>query len=282
MLRQNLKCALITGASLGLGRALARECASRGMNLALAALPGSGLPELCDAIARERGVSVDWLEGDLTESATLERLVAMIRAKNLKIDFLVNNAGIGSVGSFADSSIEYHEAVIRLNAIALVRLTRLLLAELEDRGTAHILNVASLGAFFPMPTLSVYSATKSFVLNYSLALREELSGKVGVSVLCPNAIRTTSAVEEYVDRLGLASRLACLSPEAIARIALDGVARGKAIIIPGRFNRALAAVGRFLPRAIVMAAIRRCWGGFGEAGAAEGSTEPIGALGARG
>jgi len=281
MLHEENKCALITGASLGLGRAFARECASRGMDLVLVALPGSGLPAVGDAIARERGVSVDWLEGDLTESATLEGLVATIRAKALKVDLLVNNAGIGSVGPFADSAIEHHEAVIRLNAIALVRLTRLLLAELEDRGSAHILNVASLGAFFPMPTLSVYSATKSFVLNYSLALREELSGKVGVSVLCPNAIRTTAAVGDYVDGLGFVSRLACLGPEAIARIALDGVARGKAVIIPGRFNRALAAVGRFLPRSIVMRAIRRYWGGFGEAGA-EGSSRQIDALGARG
>jgi uncharacterized protein len=244
------------------------------MDLLLVALPGSGLPELSDSIARERGVSVDWLEADLTESATLERLVAMIRSKGLAVDLLVNNAGIGSVGSFTDSAIEYHEAVIRLNAIALVRLTRIMLAEFEGREAAQVLNVASLGAFFPMPALSVYSATKSFVLNFSLALREELSGKVGVSVLCPNAFTTTAAVEDYVDGLGLVSRLACLTPERIARAALRGAARDEAIIIPGSFNRALAAVGRLLPRTLVMRAIRRYWGGFGAAGA-EGSPGPI-------
>ena len=262
MPRMEFKCALITGASLGLGRAFAGECAARGMNLALVALPGSGLPELSRAIARERGVAVDWLEADLTESETLERLRGMIRSKRLEVDFLVNNAGMGFIGPFLDSAIERHEATIRLNTIALIRLTRLLIDEFKGREKAHILNVASLGAFFPMPTFSVYSATKSFVLNYSLALRQELAGSVGVSVLCPNAIRTTAAVEDYLDRFGLASRLTCLTPEQIARIALDGVAHDKAVIIPGFFNRVLAAVGRLVPRNMVMRLINRCWGGF--------------------
>jgi uncharacterized protein len=273
MSRKEFKCALITGASLGLGRAFAQECAARGMDLLLVALPGSGLPELGDSIARERGVAVYALEADLTDGATLERLVELIRSKALGIDLLVNNAGIGSVGAFADSDIELHEAAIRLNAIALVRLTRLLLAEFEGREAAHILNVASLGAFFPMPALSVYAATKSFVYNFSLALREELSGKVGVSVLCPNAFKTTAAVGDYLDRLGFLPRLVCLAPEYIARVALRGAARGEAVIIPGFFNRALVAVGRFVPRTLAMRAIRRYWGGFGEAEG--GAREPI-------
>jgi short-subunit dehydrogenase len=256
-------CALITGASLGLGRALVHECAARGMRLVLVALPGSGLPELGAQIARDRGVTVDWLEADLTESATLDSLAAMIRSKGLEIDLLINNAGVGSVGAFKDSGPESHEATINLNILALVRLTRLLLPELEARKRGRILNVASLGSFYPMPTLSVYSATKSFVLEFSLALREELAGSVMVSVLCPNTIRTTNAVNEYVDRLGLLPRLACLTPERIARVALDGVIHGTAVIIPGFFNRTLAAVSRLMPRALIMRIIRRYWGGFG-------------------
>jgi uncharacterized protein len=267
MRRQEFKRALITGASLGLGKAFARECAARGMDLLLVALPGSGLSELSESISRERGVSARYLEADLTESSTMNDLLAMIRAERLPVDLLVNNAGIGSVGSFEDSSVEGHEAAIRLNAIALVRLTRLMLSEFEGRGRAQVLNVASLGAFFPMPTLSVYSATKSFVLNFSLALREELSGRVGVSVLCPNAFSTTEEVADYAASLGLAARLACLSPARIASEALDGAERDRAVIVPGLFNRALGAVGRLLPRALVMKAIRRYWGGFGAAAA---------------
>ncbi len=267
-------CALITGASLGLGRAFARECAARGMDLLLVALPGSGLPELSDSIAREHGVSVDWLEADLTDSATLDRLIEMIRSKGLDIDLLVNNAGIGAVGPFADSAIDYEESVMQLNTIALVRLTRFFVAEFEGLESAHILNVGSLGAFFPMPSLSVYSATKSFVLNFSLAVREELSGRIGVSVLCPNAFKTTAAVGDYVDKLGFLPRLFCLTPGHIARTALEGVTRNKAIIIPGFCNRVLAMVGRLVPRGLAMRAIHRLWGGFGEAEAEATSDLP--------
>jgi len=275
-------CALITGASLGLGRAFARECASRGMNLLLVALPDSGLPELGESIGRETGVRVDWLEADLTEAATLEALIALIRSMRLDVELLVNNAGIGGVGLFMDLPVEHHEDTIRLNVLALTSLTRRIASEFSERKKLRVLNVASLGAFFPMPTLSVYSATKSFVLDFSLALRAELAGSVGVSVLCPNAIVTNEAVDDYVSGLGLVSRLACMTPARVARAALDGVARGKAIIIPGRFNRVLAALSRFVPRALAMRAIRRYWGGFettgesadvGPAGAEAGSAK---------
>jgi hypothetical protein len=265
--------ALITGASMGLGRAFARECAARGMNLLLVALPGEGLPELGASIAREAGVSAEWLEADLREPATLERITSLIRSRDLGL--LVNNAGIGGVGLFMDRPLEHHEATVCLNVLALMRLTRLVAAEFGRGKNCRILNVASLGAFYPMPTLSVYSATKSFVLDFSLALRAELAGSVGVSVLCPNAIRTTSAVGDYVDGFGLVSRMACMSPEKIARIALDGVARGKAVIVPGRFNGLLAALSRLVPTALVMKAIRHYWGGFGAA--AESGSEKVGA-----
>jgi Short-chain dehydrogenases of various substrate specificities len=257
--------ALITGASQGLGRALALECAARGMDLLLAALPGERLPELAQSIARARGVAVDWLEADFTEVGAVERLVDLALADGRGIDLLVNNAGIGTVGPFEHIDPDYLDATIRLNASVLVRLTRLLAGSLARRGGSQILNVASLGAFFPMPTLSVYSATKSLVLNFSLAAREELSGRVGVSVLCPNAIRTTEAVDDYVGRFGLLARMACLRPERIAREALDGAERDRAVIVPGAFNRVLLTASRIVPRALAMKAISGCWGGFEEA-----------------
>jgi uncharacterized protein len=263
-MRRDKPCALITGASMGLGKALARECASRGYDLYLVALPGSGLPEAASSIEREIGASVRWLEGDLTEAATLDAIMSGIASERLDIRLLANNAGIGGVGLFADLPLEHHEATVRLNVLALTSLTGRVVSEFASRGGLRILNVASLGAFYPMPTLAVYSATKSFVLDFSLALRAELAPAVTVSVLCPNAIKTNQCVDDYVDGFGLLSRLACMPPEDIARIALDGVERGKAIIVPGRFNRALAAVSRLVPRSIAMMAIRRLWGGFAE------------------
>lgn len=264
MLKKESKCALVTGASRGLGQAFARECASRGMDLVLVALPGSGLPEVARSIASVGAVTVDWLEADLTEEGTVERLAAFVKERGRVIDLLINNAGIGSIGNFEDSAIEGHVAAVRLNTLAIVRLTRFFLDHVDGRAGARILNVASLGAFFPMPTLAVYSATKSFVLTYSLALREELAGSIGVSVLCPNAIRT-EIVEDYVNQFGLIARLACLKPERIVRDALNAVELGAAIIIPGRFNRTLIAISRFVPRQVATHLIARLWGGFGEA-----------------
>lgn len=246
---------------MGLGRALARECASRGMRLFLVALPGSGLSELAEELNVEFGVETAWLEGDLTEAATLERLRSRIEAEALDIDLLINNAGIGTPGHFMDHSLEYHEATIELNALALVRLVRLFLPDLRRRN-ASILNLASLGAFFPMPTMPIYAATKSFVLHFSLALREELGGTVGVSVLCPNAIRTTPDVNRYIDNLGPLARRACFTPECIARSALDGVARNRAVIVPGAVNRVIAFISQVVPRALINRTIRHYWGTF--------------------
>jgi uncharacterized protein len=256
--------ALITGGSQGLGRAFAEECAARGKSLILVALPGSGLDEVGRSIAESWGVSVDWLEADLTAPDTVDRLLGLIRSKGASLDLLVNNAGIGTPALFMQRPLEYQEEMVRLNILAMMRLTRRVLEEPDRSPNLRILNVASLSAFFPMPYLPVYSATKSFVLSFSLALREEMSGSVGVSVLCPNAIRTCRAVNDYIDKLGLASRMACLTPERIARIALDGSERGRAVIIPGFLNRFLPALGDLLPLSVSMHTIRKYWGRYGE------------------
>jgi short-subunit dehydrogenase len=261
--RPALKRALITGASQGLGRGFADECAARGMDLFLVALPGSGLPQVAQCIESEWDVGVNWLEMDLTQEDAPDRLLSALERSGFEVDLLVNNAGIGSIGLFGESSLSSHEATIRLNVLALVRLTHRLIPELMRREAAYILNVASLGAFFPMPSLPVYSATKSFVLTFSLALREELRGSIGVGTLCPNTIRNDHATEEYVDRLPLVCRRACLYPSQIARSGIEGLLRGKSIIVPGLVNKLLRVVGPFVPRALVSGVVRHLWGGFG-------------------
>lgn len=254
--------ALITGASQGLGRAIADECAARGMDLYLVALPGSGLAQVAQSIASERRVRVDWLEIDLTSDGALDRLIAALEGSRFETDLLVNNAGITSIGLFGKRRLSMHESVIRLNVLALVHLTHRLIPALKSRKPAYILNVASLGAFFPMVALPVYSATKSFVLTFSLALREELRQSVVVGTLCPNTIRTDSAVNEYVDRLPRICRWACLSPAEIARAAIDGLLQGRAVIVPGLINKLVRAVGPLVPRSLVARVVRRLWGGF--------------------
>ncbi len=258
------KNALVTGSSQGLGRALADDCARRGMNVFLVALPGSGLPEVARCIQQKWHVRAAWLEADLTADDACDRLLEALDREAFAVDLLVNNAGIGSIGTFADSPLSGHESVMCLNMLALTRLTHRLIPQLAPRENAHILNVASLGAFFPMVSLPVYSATKSFVLTFSLALHEELRGSVRVGTLCPNTIRNDRATNEYVDRLPLVCRRACLYPEEIARAGMDGLLRGKSIIVPGFINKVLRAVGPLVPRSLVTLAVRSLWGGFSD------------------
>ena len=262
-MRKNLyRCACITGASQGLGLAFARECAARGMSLFLVALPESGLPEVSDELTRRYGVPVEWLEADLTDLSTPDRMLRFIRANGLPIDLLINNAGISSVGLFRDAELEHHEYVIELNVKSLMRLTYLLVPELKERSAACILNVASLSAVYPIHYLPVYSATKSFVLSFSAALRNELEGEVGVSVLCPNTIRTPGAVQEFIDRQGPLCRLACLYPERIAREAVEGAVRNRPVIVPGRLNRLIHGIAPAVPGRLVAMVARRYWGEF--------------------
>jgi short-subunit dehydrogenase len=253
-------CTVITGASQGLGKAFAEECALRGHNLVLAALPDTGLPEVARWINRVHGVRVLPLEVDLTADDGPARLARFVEESGLAVDALVNNAGVGYNGRFGDSQPAHNETTIRLNMLAVVALTRALLPELRRRERARVLNVASLAAFFPMPWLPVYSSSKSFVLAFSLALREELRGTgVSVSVVCPNGIRTNRHARDLIARQGLAGRLTCQYPEQVARTALQGLEAGKAIIVPGALNRIIKVASGMLPRAIAMGVISRRW-----------------------
>jgi short-subunit dehydrogenase len=257
----NAAWTLITGSSQGLGRAFAEECAGRGMNLVLVALPDSGLNEVSRILERAHGVCVEAVEMDLAAPDAPAALCARLREKGIEIGTLINNAGVGYNGRFGDSTLRENETTIELNVGALVRLTHLLLPSMRCREKAWILNVASLAAYFPMPSMPVYSATKSLVLSFSLVLREELRrSTVGVSVLCPNGIRTNRSSRALIERQGLAGRITCRYPDEVARAGLAGLYRRKSIIVPGIVNRMLRLASGFVPRTLYMRAISRRWG----------------------
>jgi short-subunit dehydrogenase len=251
---------VITGASQGLGKSFAEECAIRGRALVLAALPHTGLVEVARWIALVHGVRVHALEIDLTSDDGPARLARFVEENGLAVDTLINNAGVGFNGRFGESEPARNETTIRLNMLALVTLTRLLLPALRRSGRAHVLNVASLAAFFPMPWLPVYSSSKSFVFAFSLALREELRGTgVSVSVVCPNGIRTNRGARELIAQQGLAGRLTCQYPEQVARAALRGLLAGRAVIVPGAVNRCIRFASGLVPRSVAMGVITRRW-----------------------
>jgi len=261
MTRDRARCVLITGASQGLGRAFAEECAGRGMELVLVALPETGLKEVARILERAHQVRIEAIETDLTQPDAPRAIATACRARGFDVDTLINNAGVGFTSRFAQSSAEQNEATIQLNVAALVRLTQEMLPALQQRQRAWVLNVASVGAFFPMPSMPVYSSTKIFVFTFSRLLRAELRGTgIGVSVLCPNGIRTNRHAREMIERQGWAGKATCRFPDEVARTGLSGLYRGTGVIIPGVVNRLLIGASPFVPQGLYMRVISRRWG----------------------
>ena len=248
---------LITGASRGLGRALAEECARSGTNLVLVSLPETGLAELKHHLEQRHGIGVEYREIDLTRPDSPDELHRWIGEQRLAVNMLINNAGIGAHGPFCESTAEGNRAMIDLNVSALVHLTRLFLPELKRHRRAYILNVASLAAFYAMPCKPVYAPTKAFVLNFSLALRAELAGtNVTVSALCPGGIMTNEECRKLIAAQGFIGRISCHHPEEVARYALAQLLRDKAVIIPGMINKLARFMGAIVPPSLTRLFIR--------------------------
>jgi short-subunit dehydrogenase len=261
LLRPEDQVALVTGASQGLGRAFAEQCARLGMDLILVALPDSGLAQLAQGIGLLYGVRTDYVEMDLTAPGNAETLAQWISRQGLRVSVLINNAGVGYNSRFEDSTLRENESCILLNNLALVKITRLLLPELKRHPRAFVLNVASMAAFFPMPFMPVYGPSKTFILNFSLALREEMRGTpVSVSVLCPNGIRTNGECRQKIEAHGLVGELVSLDADQVAVCAMQGLFAERAVIVPGFINQVIAVVGKYTPRSIICPVVSTFYG----------------------
>jgi short-subunit dehydrogenase len=242
---------LITGASSGIGRAIALECARRNMNLLIVALPGAELEETATYIRRHYRIMIDYLGVDLTETDGPGKVFDWVRDQKYIVNILVNNAGIAGSAVFTEADPDYSDVRIQLNIRALVMMTHLFLPRMLEAEAAYILNIGSLSGFYPIAYKSVYAASKAFVLSFSLGLGEELRGTpVSISIVCPNAVRTNSGTHGRIDSHGWIGRAAEVSAERIARTAVDKMFRGKVIIIPGLFNRILYYFSKLLPRSM--------------------------------
>lgn len=245
---------LVTGASAGLGAEFARQCRARGDALVLVARRRERL----DALAAQLG-DTHVFALDLAEPGAPARLLAEIEAQGLTIETLINNAGFGLAGRFADQPAERLLGMIALNVTALTELCRLVLPGMLERRRGFLLNVASTAAFQAGPNSAVYYASKAYVLSLTEALHQEAKGRgVHVTALCPGPTAT-----EFFDVAGSASsQLARLAtdPVAVVRAGLTGLARNRAIVIPGIRNKVGAQASRLLPRA----AMRRIIAGLKE------------------
>lgn len=243
--------ALITGAAIGIGRALAVECARRGINLALIDIPGSGLQQTIEYLHKNYPVDVRYMEIDLTTPDAAYQVYTWSREQNITVGMLINNAGKGHLGSFTDYNHNFYEKLVRLNVESVVVLTRLFLPGMKKLGQAHILNLGSIASFYPMPYKIVYAGSKSFIYSFSRALKEELKHSgVTVSVLCPGPIITNQEVIQRIRRGGFWGRQSAMRPGKMARMAIDKMIRGKAVIIPGGLNKFFRTASMLVPNAL--------------------------------
>jgi short-subunit dehydrogenase len=239
---------IITGASEGLGKSFAIECAGRQMNLILVSLPNSGLTELSNFIRRNFEVSVIAFEKDLSVSSACYDLFLEIEKLGLPINMLINNAGMGNTGLFDEGCPEFYEKQIRLNVLATTVITHLFLKSLKSKAPAYILNVGSLASFFYLPKKQVYGGTKSYIYYFSKSLKKELKCKgVNVSVLCPGGINTNLSVTLINKNAPWSTRITIMNPEEVAVVAINGLLKGKEVIIPGRICRFFFLLDKMLP-----------------------------------
>ena len=252
---------LITGASQGIGKAFAMECASRGQNILLVALPESPLHETAEEIEQQYGVMANILAIDLTESAAPENVFQWCLENNYRVNFLINNAGLAGTHVFEEDSTDHIDKMLLLNLRAFVLLTKYFIPMLKEEGPSHILNIASLSAFYAIPFKAVYSASKSFMVQLSKALRSELQySGISVSVVCPNGVDTNMGTSERIKAHGLMGRLTQISATDLARYTIKKVYQGKKVIVPKAINRILLQIKKGIPESLLINILNKEFG----------------------
>lgn len=241
--------ALVTGASSGIGEAFARRLARDRYDLTIVARNQERLENLAENLRTEQHVGVKVLPADLTKTAQLRKVERAI-ASDDNLEMLVNNAGFGTMGNFAELDPSVEEEEIRLNVLALVRLTRAALPGMIQRHRGAIINVSSMAGMQPGPTTTTYAATKAYVNSFSEGLHEELQGTgVQVQALCPGFTRTEFQQRANIDTSSL-PEIAWMDADAVVDASIAGLSGGDVICVPGFLNRVLATTVSSIPRPV--------------------------------
>lgn len=246
------KIVLITGASRGIGFELAKKFAQDGFDQVLVARSEEKLLEIKNYLETQYRISVDVIAKDLSVKDAAEEIYRTLSSNGKHIDILVNNAGLGDFGEFAQTDWNKQYNMIQLNITALVHLTRLFLNPMLEQGYGRILNVASAAAFQPGPFMSVYYATKAFVLSFSEALARELKGSgVTVTALCPGPTQTDFITAASMENSNLLNSLKMANAEEVAAYGYHALMKGTPVMIHGFANKLLIFSIRFAPRSWV-------------------------------
>jgi short-subunit dehydrogenase len=243
--------ALITGASSGIGLELAKLFARDGFNLVLIARRYDRLKAIADDLEKTHNIQVKYCAKDLAVSSAADEILQSINSEMLNIDVLINNAGFGWHGEFAKMDLADALEMIQVNITSLTHLTRLLLPEMIQRKRGKILNVASTAAFQPGPLMATYYASKAYVLNFSLALSEELQGTgITVTALCPGPTSTGFGQRAGFTNEKILGGILSMDASKVALRGYKGLMKGKKIVIPGWKNWIGVQIVRLLPRTL--------------------------------
>ncbi len=252
--------ALVTGASAGIGAAVARELARRGHDLVLTARRADRLQQLAGELAAEHGIQAAAIPADLSRPDAPAGIVAALAERGLEVDVLVNNAGYGVTGAYLSRSWETHEAFLRVMVEAVAELTWRLTGPMRERGYGRVINIASLAGLLPgTGGHTLYGAAKAWMISFSESLAFELDeAGVSVTAVCPgftySEFHDVSGLREQVSRL---PDYLWMTAEEVARQAIDASERGDKVCVTGRVNRFIAWLGRHLPRAVVYEMMRK-------------------------
>ncbi len=247
---------LLTGASSGIGYELAKRFARERHDLVLVARSGDRLAEIAKELSGLAGVKVKVIAKDLSQPGAARQVFDELKRESISVTVLVNCAGFGTCGFFAEDDPAVDLEMMQLNMVALTELTGLAVRGMLGRREGRILNVASTAAFQPGPRMAVYYATKAYVLSFSEALANELAGTgVTVSTLCPGPTRTGFGERAKMEGTRL-FRMGLMDAAAVADAGYDGLMKGRGVIVPGLLNRLLLLSVRFSPRKVVSAIVR--------------------------
>lgn len=248
-----MKATLITGASSGIGEAFARKLAAEKHDLVLVARSEKKLHELCDEMMLQHKITAHYVALDLTEFESDKKLFDETERHGFEIDWLINNAGFGSMGDFAQLELEKELEMVSLNVMSLIALTHRYLQKMRERKSGIIINVSSSASFQPVPFMATYAATKAFVTSFSEALAEENRPHgITVTALCPGPTDTNFFAVADAKPLQMKGMQ---TPEEVVETALSAARRGRSIIVSGWTNYIGSMLGTFVPNAVVTRAI---------------------------
>ena len=246
----NRPVALVTGASSGIGLDLAKVFAQGGHDLVLVARNEEALRAVA-AECEKSAVKAHVLAKDLNNPKSAQEIFDELAARGVAVEVLVNNAGFGTHGPFVQTDLNQEVGMIQVNIIALIQLTRLLLPRMMERKSGKIMNVGSVAGFVPGPYMSVYYATKAFVLSHSVALAHELRGSgVIVSALCPGPTKTDFQRRAKIAESRMFKKPRSMSSMDVAKAGYEGLMKGKLIVVPGLSNKLIGVAAKLSPRTI--------------------------------